>query len=117
MASREFVVVMITTPADQGQRIARALVERKLAACVTVLPAAHSTYRWQGAIEEADEAVLMVKTRGEAVASLTEAVRDLHPYENFEIIALPIEDGSPSYLTWLLESVELPDAEEEHYFH
>jgi periplasmic divalent cation tolerance protein len=112
----ELVVVLIAAPADQARPIARALVERGLAACVNVLPGAHSVYRWQGEIEEADEAVLVVKTRSAAVAALGAAVRELHPYENPELIALAIEDGLPAYLSWLVQSVQLPE-DDAPYFH
>jgi periplasmic divalent cation tolerance protein len=116
VAVTEFVVVFISTPAEQGQSLARALVERRLAACVNVVASEPSFYWWEGAVEERREAVLIAKTRGAAVRHIAEALKELHPDKNFELIALPVEDGSPSYLTWLAESVELPD-EEELYFH
>jgi periplasmic divalent cation tolerance protein len=107
---------MITAPIAQGQALARALVERRLAACVNVLTSQPSVYWWDGAVEERQEAMLVVKTAGAAVPHLAEALKELHPDKNFELIALPVEDGSPSYLTWILESVQLPD-QEDLYFH
>jgi periplasmic divalent cation tolerance protein len=112
----ELVVVMITAPADQAQPLARAFVERRLAACVNILPGVHSIYRAQDEIAEADEVVLLVKTRSAAVASLSAVVRELHPYDNPELIALPIEDGLPAYLSWLMQSVPLPE-DDAPYFH
>ncbi|MPZ48484.1 MAG: divalent cation tolerance protein CutA [Dehalococcoidia bacterium] len=112
----EFVVALITAPLAEAQPIARALVERRLAACVNVIAGGHSIYRWQGEVQEAEEAVLIVKTRRGAVPHLNEALRELHSHDTPELIAVPIEDGSPAYLTWLAESVELPD-DEEPYFH
>jgi periplasmic divalent cation tolerance protein len=78
--------------------IARALVERRLAACVNLLPPVRSIYRWQGAVEEADETLLIVKTVPEQVEAMTALLREVHPYENFELVALPVTAGSAPYL-------------------
>ena len=112
----EFVAVLITAPEAEAQILARTLVERKLAACVNVLPGAHSIYRWNDEVQEADEAVLVVKTLRGAVAALNKALRELHSDDTPELIALPIEDGNPAYLTWIAQSVEL-DEDEEPYYH
>lgn len=82
-------------------RIAQALVERGLAACVTELPGARSTYRWQGAVETADESVLMIKTREGQFEALNAAVVELHPYDIPELIAVKLADGHAPYLDWL----------------
>jgi periplasmic divalent cation tolerance protein len=104
----EYVVCLVTAPPDQARAIAEALVERELVACVNVVPLVHSVYRWQGAVEHDDEALLVVKTTREAVARLTDALGELHPYENFELVALPVQDGAPAYLDWISGSVSLP---------
>lgn len=86
------------TCADQ---IARALVEARAAACVNVLAPARSVYRWQGAVETAEEIPLVIKTTEAAYPELERIVRALHPYDLPEIIALPITRGLPDYLAWL----------------
>jgi periplasmic divalent cation tolerance protein len=112
----ELVVVMITAPADKARTMARAFVERGLAACVNVLPGGHSVYRWQEGVRETEEVLLLVKTRSAALTGLSAAVRELHPYANPELITLPIEGGLPAYLSWLVQSVQLPE-DEAPYFH
>jgi periplasmic divalent cation tolerance protein len=104
----DHVVCLITTPPDRAREIAEALVERRLVACVNVVPLVHSVYRWQGAVEHDDEALLVVKTTRAAVASLKDALGELHPYENFELVALAVQDGAPAYLEWIADSVSLP---------
>jgi periplasmic divalent cation tolerance protein len=104
----EQVVCLVTAPPDRARAIAEALVERALAACVNVVPLVHSVYRWQGAIEQDDEALLVVKTTRAAVAALTDVLTELHPYENFELVALGVQDGAPAYLDWISGSVSLP---------
>jgi periplasmic divalent cation tolerance protein len=102
------VVCLVTAPPDQARAIAEALVERELAACVNIVALVQSVYRWQGAIEHDDEALLVVKTTRDAVPSLTAALEDLHPYENFELVALDVAAGAPAYLDWIAGSVRLP---------
>jgi periplasmic divalent cation tolerance protein len=84
-----------------AERIAHALVERGLAACVTELPGARSVYRWQGAVESAEELVLMIKTRAGKLEALKLAVIELHPYDLPEIIAVEVTDGHAPYLDWV----------------
>jgi periplasmic divalent cation tolerance protein len=101
---KEGVVALLVTAPDEetGRRIARALVEERLAACVNVLPGVHSIYRWKGAVEEASEVMLVVKTRAERAGLLAARVRALHPYELPEVVALPVTDGSRAYLRWVI---------------
>lgn len=87
---------------DAAVRLARALVERRLAACVTVLGAATSIYRWRQAVETAQEVPLLIKTRAPLYVQVQAAIRELHPYELPEIIAVPVERGLPQYLQWVL---------------
>ena len=104
----DHVVCLVTAPPDRAREIAEALVERRLVACVNVVPLVHSVYRWQGAVEHDDEALLVVKTTGAAVAALRDALGELHPYENFELVALAVQDGARAYLDWIADSVRLP---------
>ena len=104
-SSLQIVVVLITAPPGTAQSIAEALIEARLAACVNVLPGVHSVYRWQGEIERDEETLLLAKTTRTSVPRLESLVRELHPYENPEVLALPIEAGSLPYLDWINESV------------
>ncbi len=87
--------------AASAEHIATALVEERLAACVTVLPGARSVYRWQGAVERADECVLLVKARADDYPALERRLLALHPYDVPELLALPVLAGNPAYLAWL----------------
>ena len=92
--------------ADDAQRIARALVERRLAACVNVVPGLTSVYAWKGAVETGQELLLVIKTRRARFEALRAALVELHPYEVPELIALPVEAGHAPYLDWLTANVE-----------
>ncbi len=97
-----FVLAVTTAPSDEeGRRIVRALVERRIIACGTVLPGATSIYRWKGAIEESGEAVVLMKTLEARVAALRETLPALHPYDVPELIVVPITGGHGPYLDWL----------------
>jgi periplasmic divalent cation tolerance protein len=91
---------------EEARRIARTLVERRLAACVNVIPQIESVYRWQGNIEEAEEWLLLIKTTGAAFERVRDAIRELHSYDLPECICLAIDGGSSAYLEWLQNSVE-----------
>ena len=95
--------LVITNCPDEetANRIALAVVEAKLAACVNILPRVQSIYRWQGVVESAAEVPLLIKTTAAAYPALEAAIRESHPYDVPEIIALPITAGLPAYLTWL----------------
>jgi periplasmic divalent cation tolerance protein len=98
----EFILVFSTCPdREVAERLAFALVERRLAACVSILPGLHSVYRWQGATECSDEQLLLIKSRGSSYRELERALKELHPYELPEIVAVPISDGLPAYLAWI----------------
>jgi periplasmic divalent cation tolerance protein len=100
------VVVLVTTPdADTAARIARTLVEEKLAACGNVLPGVRSIYRWQGKVEEAQETLLVLKTARARFKEIVDRVRALHPYEVPEVVAVPIEAGFDGYLDWVVGSL------------
>lgn len=96
------LVVLCTCPdAESAGRIARTLVDERLAACVNRLPGATSVYRWQGEIHEDSEALLLIKTRGELFEALRGRLVALHPYDAPEVIALEITAGHAPYLQWL----------------
>jgi periplasmic divalent cation tolerance protein len=104
------VVVLCTFPdLDQARQIGAALVERQVAACVNLLPGVESIYRWEGKVERANEVLGVIKTT--RYADLEAAIRELHPYEVPEILALPVVAGLPGYLQWLGESVRPPSEE------
>ena len=100
-------VVALSTvgSAEEADRLARALVERRLAACVNVVPGVVSHYRWQGELQRDDERLLVIKTRAERIEALRDALSELHPYELPELVAFEISAGSPEYLKWLDEGV------------
>ena len=91
--------------AEEADRLARALVERRLAACVNVVPGVVSHYRWQGELQRDEERLLVIKTRAERIEALRDALRELHPYELPELVAFEISAGSPEYLKWLDDGV------------
>ena len=102
------VVCLVTTPPDQARPIAEALVARELVACVNIIAQVASVYRWKGAVEQDDEAVLVIKTTRAAIPALDAALVELHPYETFELVALDVAGGSAAYLAWIGESVASP---------
>jgi len=87
--------------AEEAERIARALVSKRLAACVNLLPAVRSIYRWKGAVEDAQETLLVIKSSRALFDELRAEIEKLHSYEVAEVIAVPIVDGSEAYLEWL----------------
>jgi len=103
--SERIVALTTVATAEDGERIARALVERRLAACVNVVPGVVSVYRWKGEVCRDEERLLVVKTRRDRLEALREALVSIHPYELPELVALPVEAGHGPYLAWLDESV------------
>ena len=102
----DLIVVYVTvSSAQEGERIARALVDERLAACVNRLGTVRSTYRWEGQVEQSDEELLMIKTSLERFTAIKQRVSELHSYSVPEIIALPILAGSEAYLRWLNEQL------------
>ena len=105
MIAEEFVVVLVTAgSSEEAARIGQTLVAERLAACANVVGPIRSIYRWQGAIEDAAEHLLLLKARARDVETLDERVRALHSYEVPEVLALPISAGSAAYLAWLAEA-------------
>lgn len=98
----DFAIVLTTVPADRDSAaLARTLVQERLAACVNLLPPMSSTYRWQGAIDTADERQLVIKTTAGRVEALKRRVAELHPYDVPEILVIPVSDASAAYGAWL----------------
>jgi len=99
----QYIVVLITVPSKEvGRKVSEALLEKKLAACVNIVPAINSLYNWQGKPQDDEECLLLVKTRASIFEEqFVPAVRSVHPYEVPEIIALPIIMGLRSYLDWI----------------
>ena len=96
-------VAFITAPDPEcAATIARALVEERLAACVNLLPGVRSIYRYEGAVHDEGETLLIVKTRAERARALEARVRALHPYELPEVVRLDVAGGSPAYLAWVV---------------
>ena len=100
--------MLCTAPRSAASELARGLVDARLCACVNVLSGVRSYYRWQGAVEEADEVLLVVKTKKSALAELESRLVALHPYDVPEVLAFDVAGGLPAYLSWVIESVEGP---------
>ena len=103
--SERVVALSTAGTAEDAERIARALVERRLAACVNVVSGVVSVYRWKGEVRRDEERLLVIKTRAERLEALRQALVEIHPYEVPELVALPIEAGHAPYLAWLDEGV------------
>ncbi|WP_457629311.1 divalent-cation tolerance protein CutA [Oceanithermus sp.] len=100
-------VALITVPDEEtARRIARALVEEGLAACVNLVPGLTSIYTWQGEMHEDAEWLLLAKTTAKAYPRLETRVSELHPYEVPEVLALPVERGLDRYLAWVQQNVK-----------
>lgn len=110
--TRDQTLLILTNLPDQAsaQAMAESLVADRLAACVNILAPCRSVYRWQGAIESAEETPLLIKTTAARYAALEAAIRASHPYELPEIIAVTVARGLPEYLMWVAtETSETPD--------
>jgi len=100
-------VVLVTAPdAAAAEKLARALVDERLAACVNVVPGVRSFYRWEGRVQDDAEFLLVAKTREERVGALAARVDELHPYDLPEILELPASGGSEAYLDWVLTETQ-----------
>ena len=100
-------VVFVTVPdAEVGKKMAHALVEERLVACVNVMPPMISTYRWEGNVETASEQLLIIKTVHDRLPVLFARIKELHPYKVPEAISLVVDSGLPSYLQWVVAETE-----------
>ena len=101
------LVVLVTAPdTEVARRIASRLVEERLAACGNVVPGVTSLFRWEGAVRDEPEVLLVLKTSAGSLERLEARVRELHPYDVPEVLALPAVGGSEAYLDWVRDSVE-----------
>lgn len=91
-----------------AEKLAEALIHKRVAACVNILAPCRSVYRWKGAVQHAEEHPVLIKTTRERYAALEAAIREVHPYELPEIVAVPIERGLPAYLDWVATQTTLP---------
>lgn len=105
MSDRYYLVLSTCPDEAVAERIAGALVDQGLAACVNLVPGVTSVYRWQGQREQSSEILLLIKTRRDVYAALQAALRAMHPYEIPEIIALPLARGLDAYLGWVDEQL------------
>jgi periplasmic divalent cation tolerance protein len=99
------IVLTTTGSQEEGRKIAYALVERRLAACVNIVPQIESVYRWQGKVESATEWLLIIKTQAEVFGRLQAAIKELHSYDLPECLMLEVTGGSQAYLAWIGENV------------
>jgi periplasmic divalent cation tolerance protein len=100
------MIVLVTVPdKDEADRLAETLVFERLAACVNIIPAIESIYRWEGKVTKDQEILLLIKTAEDRYGELEQRIQTLHSYTTPEVIALKIERGSKAYLSWLIESV------------
>jgi len=107
MANGTYVVVFITTSSEtEARQISDALLTRRKAACVNIIPTVNSSFWWQGKLESAAESLLMVKTKASLVDEVVALVKENHSYTVPEIIALPIIGGNPDYLEWIEKAVK-----------
>lgn len=101
------VVVFVTTSSvKEAEQIAQALLEKRLAACINIVPCVHSRFWWKGKIERCDEALIIIKSKSEVFDELIESVRAIHSYEVPEILAVPVKLGFTEYLSWIEEVIE-----------
>lgn len=102
----EVIIVMVTAPSAAAEQLVTRVVEERLAACGSIVPGVTSIYRWQGAVERADEVMIVLKTVPAAVERLTSRVTALHPYDVPEVIALPVTAGLDSYIDWIVSNTD-----------
>jgi periplasmic divalent cation tolerance protein len=100
------IILTTTGSKEEARKIANALVECKLAACVNIVPNVESIYRWEGKVESAEEWLLIVKTNADAFARVRDAIKELHSYDLPECVSISIDEGSEEYLQWIADEVQ-----------
>lgn len=108
MSSDVLITFITVGNPEQASKIAQALVDESLAACVNIIPSVRSIYRWKGEICDDAECLLLVKTTRHVFSLLEARVKALHSYEVPEIVAVPVERGFPAYLNWVVENTQNP---------
>lgn len=103
---KPMIVFVTAATTDEAARIARALVEERLAACVNIASPIVSVYRWEGQVQQDSEVLLIIKTTDARLPDLMRRVKALHSYQVPEVVAVPVADGSPDYLAWLVDAVQ-----------
>ncbi|HZI56274.1 MAG TPA: divalent-cation tolerance protein CutA [Verrucomicrobiae bacterium] len=98
------IVLTIAGSQEEARKIAHALVDRRLAACVNIVPQIESVYRWQGKVESASEWLLVVKTQASAFEGVRHTIKELHSYDLPECVMLEVAAGSEEYLNWIAEN-------------
>jgi periplasmic divalent cation tolerance protein len=107
----DYFVVLSTCPdVETAARIGRSMVESATVACVNIVPGLRSIYRWDGAVQDEPEVLMIMKTTGSCLAAAREMLTNLHPYETPEVVALPVADGHDAYLRWVSSSTRTPPA-------
>ncbi len=106
MPHDNLVVFVTASSTDEAERIARAMVEERLAACANLVPSVASIFRWKGTIEREEEVLIIMKSRRRLLDRLVDRVKELHSYEVPEVVALPIVGGSDAYLDWIRQETE-----------
>lgn len=101
-------VAYVTAPQDKAAEIARELVDRRLCACINIISEVRSIYRWEGAVEDDPEALLIIKTTASVFEALRQAVVELHPYDVPEVVSVPVVAGHAPYLEWVRAEVTGP---------
>lgn len=105
---KHYFIYITCGDAEEARRLASVLVEERLAACANIIPGMRSVYRWKGAVEQADETVLIAKTTEDRAGPLTDRVKELHSYKCPCIVMLPVARGNPDFLRWIEDSVKSP---------
>ncbi|MCU1308898.1 MAG: periplasmic divalent cation tolerance protein [Candidatus Angelobacter sp.] len=100
------IILTTTGSKEEARKIANALVERRLAACVNIVPKVESIYRWEGKIETAEEWLLIIKTQSSAFGRVRDAIKELHSYDLPECVSISIDEGSGEYLQWIADQVQ-----------
>lgn len=107
MKNKAIVMISTCSGMDQGRQLARALVTDGLAACVNLVPAVHSVYRWEGQVQEDQETLMLIKTAEQRAGEVTAWLQEHHSYEVPEVIALPVIGGSDRYLRWVADATAM----------
>ncbi len=106
MKMADYYILFSTIDDKNGEKIAKRIIEKKLAACVSIIPNITSIYRWEGKIVKDSEKLLIIKTTAQKLDELRHFIKEHHPYELPEFIAVPIEYGLPEYFMWLSKNTE-----------